>query len=163
MSENGLISQLKKEIESAYKEKAYLHQEIDKLKQQITQVEEKIGVYEKTLEYIDPTIALNKMSRLARPQAFRTSIQQLIAQVFKADIEKWWVLDDLTIEMIKVDRGISEVNSHLLTPKTCLAVYNVLRKLRAKNMVEQKILPLQGEVEHFGYIKHSAWRLKKLA
>ncbi|OZN24546.1 hypothetical protein CFY87_08840 [Actinobacillus seminis] len=54
----------------------------------------------------------------------------LISQL-KKDIKKWWVLDDLTIEMIKVDRGISEVSSHLLTPKTCLAVYNVLKKLRA--------------------------------
>lgn len=40
----------------------------------------------------------------------------LISQL-KKDIKKWWVLDDLTIEMIKVDRGISEVSSHLLTPK----------------------------------------------
>lgn len=162
MSEQGLITQLKKEIESAYKEKAYLYRQIDELHSKIAQIDEKISVYEKTMEYIDPTITLNKTPILAKPRSFRTNIQKLVSQVFKANIERWWMLDELTIEMLKIDRCISVVNVELLTPKICLAVYNVLRKLRAKNMVEQKLLPLQGQVEHFGYIKHSAWRLKQI-
>lgn len=58
MAESHLISQLTKLIESSYKEKAILEHQLDQLKQQKSDLEDKILCFENTLIYIEPNFDL---------------------------------------------------------------------------------------------------------
>ena len=61
MAESHLISQLTKLIESSYKEKAILEHQLDQLKQQKSDLEDKILCFENTLIYIEPNFDLRQI------------------------------------------------------------------------------------------------------
>ena len=61
MAESHLISQLTKLIESSYKEKAILEHQLDQLKQQKLDLEDKIFCFENNLIYIEPNFDLRQI------------------------------------------------------------------------------------------------------
>ena len=89
MAESHLISQLTKLIESSYKEKAILEHQLEQLKQQKSDLEDKIFCFENTLIYIEPDFDLRQIktqfnvSRLIKPRLFKQNLQLLVARVLK--------------------------------------------------------------------------------
>ena len=86
MAESHLISQLTKLIENSYKEKAILEHQLDQLKQQKSDLEDKIFCFENTLIYIEPNFDLRQIktqfnvSRLIKPRLFKQNLQLLVAR-----------------------------------------------------------------------------------
>ena len=110
MAESHLISQLTKLIENSYKEKAILEHQLDQLKQQKSDLEDKIFCFENTLIYIEPNFDLRQIktqfnvSRLIKPRLFKQNLQLLVARVFKQS-DSWKTLYFITDAALELDTG----------------------------------------------------------
>lgn len=110
MAESHLISQLTKLIESSYKEKAILEHQLEQLKQQKSDLEDKILCFENTLIYIEPNFDLRQIktqfniSRLIKPRLFKQNLQLLVARVLKQS-DSWKTLYFITEAALELDTG----------------------------------------------------------
>ena len=144
MAESHLISQLTKLIESSYKEKAILEHQLEQLKQQKSDLEDKILCFENTLIYIEPNFDLRQIktqfnvSRLIKPRLFKQNLQLLVARVLKQS-DSWKTLYFITEAALELDTG---KNYPLPQIEHELAVARVLKELYKKGIIERKEVEL---------------------
>ena len=157
MAESHLISQLTKLIESSYKEKAILEHQLEQLKQQKSDLEDKILCFENTLIYIEPNFDLRQIktqfnvSRLIKPRL-------LVARVLKQS-DSWKTLYFITEAALELDTG---KNYPLPQIEHELAVARVLKELYKKGIIERKEVELHKRTIKRGFFRRSEWRLKPL-
>ena len=164
MAESHLISQLTKLIESSYKEKAILEHQLDQLKQQKSDLEDKILCFENTLIYIEPNFDLRQIktqfnvSRLIKPRLFKQNLQLLVARVLKQS-DSWKTLYFITEAALELDTG---KNYPLPQIEHKLAVARVLKELYKKGIIERKEVELHKRTLKRRFFRRSEWRLKPL-
>ena len=89
LAESHLISQLSKLIESSYKEKAILEDQLTQLEQQKSDLDDKILSFENALMYLELNFDFRKIktqlnvSKLIKPRLFKQNPQLLVARVLK--------------------------------------------------------------------------------
>ena len=154
MAESHLISQLTKLIESSYKEKAILEHQLEQLKQQKSDLEDKILCFENTLIYIEPNFDL----RLIKPRLFKQNLQLLVARVLKQS-DSWKTLYFITDAALELDTG---KNYPLPQIEHELAVARVLKELYKKGIIERKEVELHKRTLKRRFFRRSEWRLKPL-
>jgi hypothetical protein len=164
MAESHLISQLTKLIESSYKEKAILEHQLEQLKQQKSDLEDKIFCFENTLIYIEPDFDLRQIktqfniSRLIKPRLFKQNLQLLVARVLKQS-DSWKTLYFITEASLELDTG----KDYPLPQKEHeLAVARVLKELYKKGIIERKEVELHKRIQKRRFFRRSEWRLKPL-
>ena len=142
MAESHLIAQLTKLIESSYKEKAILEHQLEQLKQQKSDLEDKILCFENTLIYIEPNFDLRQIktlfyvSRLIKPRLFKQNLQLLVARVLKQS-DSWKTLYFITDAALELDTG---KNYPLPQREHELAVARVLKEHIRKELLNGKKL-----------------------
>ena len=142
MAESHLIAQLTKLIESSYKEKAILEHQLEQLKQQKSDLEDKILCFENTLIYIEPNFDLRQIktlfyvSRLIKPRLFKQNLQLLVARVLKQS-DSWKTLYFITDAALELDTG---KNYPLPQREHELAVARVLKERIRKELLNGKKL-----------------------
>ena len=142
MAESHLISQLTKLIKSSYKEKAILEHQLEQLKQQKSDLEDKILCFENTLIYIEPNFDLRQIktlfyvSRLIKPRLFKQNLQLLVARVLKQS-DSWKTLYFITDAALELDTG---KNYPLPQREHELAVARVLKERIRKELLNGKKL-----------------------
>ena len=164
MAESHLISQLTKLIESSYKEKAILEHQLEQLKQQKSDLEDKIFCFENTLIYIEPDFDLRQIktqfniSRLIKPRLFKQNLQLLVARVLKQS-DSWKTLYFITEAALELDTG---KDYPLPQIEHKLAVARVLKELYKKGIIERKEVELHKRTLKRRFFRRSEWRLKPL-
>ena len=152
MAESHLISQLTKLIENSYKEKAILEHQLEQLKQQKSDLEDKILCFENTLIYIEPNFDLRQIktqfnvSRLIKPRLFKQS-------------NSWKTLYFITEASLELDTG---KDYPLPQREHELAVARVLKELYKKGIIERKEVELHKRTIKRRFFRRSEWRLKPI-